>query len=506
LIHHREAIRAVPVQPCTSVRSKVIEGTLWAFVARLVTIISGVILTLVLARYLHPATYGLVFLAISVINLSAIFSDCGIGSSVSRFIAEYSAAKQSYLRNIIKTGLVYKTASGIIVTAVIITFATEISSFLSHSQLRLYLIIGGFAVFFKPLIDFSSKVFQGFQELKYAAIVAGLRDTAILILVLGPVVYGYGGVGAIYGYTVSYMVVGTVGLLIIFKKFYTKLPRSENYINRDILRYAFPLMLINASFLIYTEMDTLMIAYFWSSDHVAFYRVPKEIIRMITMPAAAIGAALAPALAYAKSGKSKEEVHGLVFRAHTANMAFCIPASIGISMLAGPIITLMFGDSYSESVIPLQLMSIYLLFFSVALIVSPCLDYLGHASVRSRMIITASLSNFALNLLLIPQYGAVGAIVSTLVTYSVYVSLNVRILWREMGMNRQQFMAPIYKGILASVVMVVYLLVARVYIYNVQTLLAVSIGGCLIYFPVAAWLGIIPARMLRMFGKIQSMR
>lgn len=481
-----------------TLRSKVVQGTLWALMARVITFMSLGVIAIILARWLDPATYGLLFLSISVITVSAILSDFGIGYSVSRYIAKYEAVDKSYLRNIVKIGLVYKTLFGIAVTALLIIFASTISSVIGQEELKIYLLIGGIAVFFKTLIDFSSKIFQGFQRLNYVTYIDSLRSLCILLFVLGLVLLGYGGLGAIWGYTISYIIVGSISVFIILNRFYSKLQTSVHYISKDILQYAFPLMLINASSLIYLEMDTLMIGYFLSSEDVAFYRMPKEIIRMIALPAAAIGMAIAPALEHGKSGMKLNEIQDLVFQVHRFIMFLFIPASVALVILAKPIIIYIFGPSYFPSVFVLQLMSIYLLFFSIALIVSPSLDYLGRASIRSKLIVISALLNFVLNIFLIPKYGPPGAVFSTILTYSIYVSINVYILSNELKMGLKQFIYPILKVLLATVIITGYLLLSNSYIHNIITLLIVSVGGLVIYFCSAIFLRIIsPAKLFR---------
>jgi O-antigen/teichoic acid export membrane protein len=489
----------------TTLRSKVAQGTLWALIAKVITIISGGAIAIILARCLDPTTYGLLFLSISVINVSALLSDFGIGYSVSRYVAKYEAVDKSYLRNIVKMGLVYKALFGIAVTVLLIIFASTISSVIGQEELKIYLLIGGIAVFFKTLIDFSNKIFQGFQQLNYVTYIETLRGLCILLFVLGLVLLGYGGLGAICGYTISYIIVGAISVFIVLNRFYSKLQTSIHYISKEILHYAFPLMLINASFLIYMEMDTLMIGYFLSSEDVAFYRMPKEIIRMIALPAAAIGAAVAPALVHGKSSMGLNDIQDLVFQAHRFIMLLFIPASVALVILAKPIIIYTFGPSYFQSVIVLQLMSIYLLFFTIALIVSPSLDYLGHASIRSKLIIISALLNFVLNIFLIPKYGPPGAVFSTIFTYSIYVSINVYILSDELEMGLKQFISPISKVLLATFITSGYLLLSNSYIYDIITLLIVSVSGLVLYFCLAIFLKIIsPAKLFRVISSTQS--
>jgi O-antigen/teichoic acid export membrane protein len=95
-----------------------------------------------------------------------------------------------------------------------------------------------------------------------------------------------------------------------------------------------------------------------------------------------------------------------------------------VVFLAPYLIPLIFGDQYSGSILPFQILIFYSVTFAFSIQISSFLDYRGLARKRVKNLILIIFLNLLLNFLLIPRYGAVGAAIGTSVSYLPYVILN----------------------------------------------------------------------------------
>jgi O-antigen/teichoic acid export membrane protein len=100
-------------------------------------------------------------------------------------------------------------------------------------------------------------------------------------------------------------------------------------------------------------------------------------------------------------------------------VALALPIAVGVSVLSGPLIFLLYGTSYAESapILAIHVWAGPFVFLGAALsrwLIAE--DRLRFSLVRHG---TGALVNVALNLILIPPLGGIGAAISTLVSYAV---------------------------------------------------------------------------------------
>jgi O-antigen/teichoic acid export membrane protein len=110
-----------------------------------------------------------------------------------------------------------------------------------------------------------------------------------------------------------------------------------------------------------------------------------------------------------------EKLRAILTRSLRFSAIFAIPVGVGGTLLAEPVIGLLFGESYRAAVVPLQLLS-----WSAALITlrgtfRHALNAAGRQRNDLSCAVAAAVINVGLNLVLIPMYGIVGAAAATLV-------------------------------------------------------------------------------------------
>ena len=111
--------------------------------------------------------------------------------------------------------------------------------------------------------------------------------------------------------------------------------------------------------------------------------------------------------------ENRDEFRLLVRRTAEFWLTFVVPLVVGGTFLAGPIIRLLYGAAYANSVMPFQI-----LLWSAALVVlrwvyMDSLRATGHQALDLRCAITSASLNVTLNIILIPRFGMIGAASST---------------------------------------------------------------------------------------------
>jgi O-antigen/teichoic acid export membrane protein len=218
-------------------------------------------------------------------------------------------------------------------------------------------------------------------------------------------------------------------------------PAAEPAILAGIFRYSLPLFLISIGFLVLTEVDTLMLGLLASDFEVGQFAIAKQLANKLPQFALALSMGTMPGFARLTPDNlaaMRTKFNGVL---RLNGLAF-IPGGILLILLAPWLIPLVFGPEYGGAVLPLQILTVWLVLTSFNMFFNALLDYQGRASRRARNFLLTIVLTVGLNLVLIPRFGAVGAAVSTTVSFAPYVILNL-IEVREIFRTIPKIGAPI---------------------------------------------------------------
>lgn len=472
--------------------NKVVKGTLWGILGGTITAISGLVIVVILARLLDPIEYGYIPLTFSIVNIISIFADFGISNSTSKFITEYSAKDTTLIRSIIKDSLLLKTIFGLIISIAFFFLAGNIAFLVKVPNLDIFIKVGAIFLFFNGFVVYSDRVLQGFQRIDYNTFRNTVESIFKLFFIVILVLLGYGAIGAFWGYTIGSILSALVGITILYIKFYKIFPDSKRAVHKEILLYSIPLIIVNASYLIYMQMDVFLIAYFLGTDGVAFYSVPNKFVEALRMPAIAIGAAIAPAIAYSK-GRFKEspQTGALLYDGIKYVIILSVPIAIAMITVSGSIITIVLGDKYINSIPVFQGFAIFFIMMSITSVSSVTLNYLGRAGIRAKIFSISVLLKIVLDIIWIPVLGVMGAVYSTIISYSLYFFIDVGVCMKECGLKYSSFNNVLIKSLFSSILMGILLILISKHIGTIFELILAISAGTLIYFTSAFLLGLI---------------
>jgi len=156
---------------------------------------------------------------------------------------------------------------------------------------------------------------------------------------------------------------------------------------------------------------------------VGWYNAAYKVLLVGVSAALAYFAGLFPALSRLYVENRKE--FGLLVR-HTAELwlVFAVPLVVAGTFLAEPVIRLLYGAAYLNSVAPFRI-----LLWSAALVMlrwvyMDSLRATGHQALDLRCAITSASLNVALNILLIPRFGMIGAASATVTADVVWLVMS----------------------------------------------------------------------------------
>jgi len=203
---------------------------------------------------------------------------------------------------------------------------------------------------------------------------------------------------------------------------------------KKMLIIAFPVTLGSLALGLTSTIDTFTIMKVLNSDRgmglygdyttlaVTLYRLPHALI----VP---ISTSLTPMLAAAISSGSSEKTKSTLFSSFKMTAILSIPCSIGMGVLARPIISMLFGGSYSAEIIEntaplLSVLSVGTFLMAMLTITSSVLQSYGKQNLPVISMSCGTVVKLILNIVLISNFGIIGAPIATTCSYFVMVALN----------------------------------------------------------------------------------
>lgn len=470
------------------------------FLGRIVAMVSSGLLMVLLARLLGPNEYGLLFLAIAVFSAVGIASKLGIAKSGARYVAEYKEQSPGQLPHIFRTTLSYNLVAIAVVAVAMAIGHQYIAAFLDEPELTPLLLLGVIYLVFEALTSYVRLTLQGLEEIQFSATLFAIDRSCRFVFAIGFVVLGFGAIGALVGYILSFVIVTTVGLGTLYLRYYRNHDTDDSIdsgLRRRIAEYSVPLTATSTANIIDKQVDTILIGFFLSPIAVSYYVLSKQIIQFVETPITALGFTLSPTFGAQKADDNVDQAARIYEKALFHSLLLYVPVAMGIVLVAEPTLEIVFGDEYLGAVPVLQVLAFYAILQSITKLTSNGLDYLGRA--RERAIVkgvTAAL-NAVLNVLLIPTVGVVGAAVATVITYSLYTFANVYIIHQEFDLRVGYLLRRISLIVGVSSAMATVVFVAMGFVDGVLSLVTVIALGVAIWSVLSIATGLLDLRMIR---------
>ncbi|MBP7992739.1 MAG: polysaccharide biosynthesis C-terminal domain-containing protein, partial [Candidatus Magasanikbacteria bacterium] len=161
-----------------------------------------------------------------------------------------------------------------------------------------------------------------------------------------------------------------------------------------------------------------------------------------------------------------------------------VPLSVGIFILAKPIMLFAFGEKYVDSVPALQILIFSVIFSFISFPLGAALNASGYERRQTWLTGFTLLANISANLLYIPHYGARGAAIAALIGNILLGTVGFFLLPKKLKVDWSILLPVIIKLLIATAVMAGVVLELHTRSHNL--LLAIVAGGLVYLF--VAWL------------------
>ena len=399
------------------------RNTIFQIAGKIISTTLGVLITILLTRYLGPEGYGQYTFVLVFITMFGVIGDWGFSLIT---IREAS-------RNLEEAGKIIGNVLVIRLILAVVAMAAAIIAvhLLPYSEnIRLLVTIGSIyllAISVKTSFQIVFNVKLKMENWAVSEIAANsLALTLIIILIVNKASLWEILLAFNAGHLVAAVVAGYLALRLLPIKFSLIIP-STKYLLKECL----PMGAILVLFTVYNRMDTLILAYYHGDTAVGIYGAAYRIFEVLVLGAAYFANSLLPEISKL-AVDNKPALKKLFFKSLIILLGMGFFVAI-INFIFAPIgIAIIGGEKFAASVTPLRILSLALIVSYFNHLGGFTLIALGKQWWSFRIAIIALIVNLILNLILIPRFSYNAAAFTTFLTEGLIVIITVFLIKHEL--------------------------------------------------------------------------
>jgi len=194
----------------------------------------------------------------------------------------------------------------------------------------------------------------------------------------------------------------------------------------EMAKYSFPLVIANLAAWILSLSDRYVLGIFRSSQEVGIYSASYNISEhSIMLIAALFMLSSGPISIHIWEKEGKEKSKEFVSKLTRYYLILCIPAVVGLSVLAKPVINIMTEQQYFGGYKIIPFVTLGAFFLGLQQRFQTGFVFYKKTVFITVSIVTSGVLNLGLNFLLIPKYGYMAAAFTTLISYTFLLALMI---------------------------------------------------------------------------------
>jgi len=401
---------------------KQIRGSSLLFAGRIMSQVVTLGVHVLIVRYLSATAFGALAYALAVVQMCGHVSTFGLDRAVSRFVPIYHEQREF--------GRMFGTIAMVIGTMLALGTAIPLGVLLMQGSIDAWWVqdseamaILTIAIFLVPLEAIDATIVNLFAVFaspraiffRRYLLAPALRLTIVGLLILMQqdvrfLAYGYV-VSAVLGVVICgailYRMIDREGLLAYCRWNSLEVPW------REVLAFTLPLLSTDLLFMMMYGLDVVLLQHFSGTADVAAYRAVQPIARLNQIVFTTFTILYTPAASRLFARNNSEGINHLYWKTATWIAVLTFPVFVASFSLGQPLTVLLFGARYEGSGTILALLALGYYFNAALGFNGTTLTIYRRVWYVSALAFVTAIFNVAINLILIPRYGALGAAIGT---------------------------------------------------------------------------------------------
>jgi len=418
---------------------RIVANVGWLSVDRVLRMGVGLFVSVWVARYLGPEQFGILSYAMAFAGLFGVLATLGLDQIIVRDIVQNPNNKDE----IIGTAFMLKLTGGFLalIAALVIIFFMRSGDNLTIALVGI--VTAGMIFQAFDVIDFW---FQAKVQSKYTVFA---KNGAFLVMALGKIalILTHAPLIAFALAGLIEIILGSCGLIVFYQRQVAHLRdwRVSFTQAKELLHVSWPLILAGLAISVYMKIGQVMLGNMVSEAEVGIYTAAVRISEVWYFIPMIITSSIYPALSKLFQ-ESEERFYDKLKRVMGYLFWGTLLLSLIISSFSKQIIDVLYGVAYARSAGVLAIHIYAGVVVSMGVVFSQKFILDGTTKISFYGTVVGAVSNVILNLWLLPRYGAYGAAIATVISYTVPVVFQTIIFDRRIGLTFIQAIAyPIIK-------------------------------------------------------------
>lgn len=421
---------------------QLLRGGAGSLLVKVTMTVLGIAVTIVLARVLGPADFGVYAFVVALVSVLAIPAQSGIPILVLRETAKSHADDDwGALRGLWRWAFraVIVLAFGVAGVALLIVAVTTGQV----EPMRTWtLAIGLGLVPLQAMIGLGGGILKGLRRVVLGQLPESvIRPGVLLVSLIAVLALGREGsftarhAMAIHVAAAASAALVTAWLVTVHRPLAVGKDVVPVYDRQRWVVSVLPLALIGGMAVINTQADLLMLGVLRSGEEVGVYRVASQGAGLVSFGLSAFAMVVMPHFARLHARGDSHQLQRLATIGSRAMLALAIPAAFILVFFGEAILTVVFGEQYAPAQAPMAVLAVAHVFHAGFGVLGPLLNMTGHERDTAKGITIAAVSNIILNAVLIPRFGTMGASTATAITLLIWNAVLWFAVRRRLGLD-----------------------------------------------------------------------
>ena len=440
---------------------------------------------LAIARTLGPEAYGLISIALGILTILTTVSVIGLGDGLNRFISFHRGKKEHQkVKSSIISSFKLTLVLSFFLCIFLFIFSDHISkNIFSKPDLLVPLQIISIALPFSVIKNMTSSTLRGFKMIDkdvYIRDIAKNLSTLFLVLIFSFI--GASLFNISFAFLFGYIISVVFGFYFLKKHVYPKIKKTSLVpVTKELLSFSYPLYLYGILSIIMGYTDVLMLGYFNTSDVVGIYNAALNTCILIAFVLSSFAFIFLPIISELFAKNKTKEIINLYKISTRWIFSLVLPIFLLFILFPDNILNFLFGAEFVSGSMALVILSIgFLTHVSVGLSMETIIA-MGKPKINFYLNSLAAISNFLLNLILIPIYGMIGAAIAMTVALMLKNVLSLFYLNKKTGLwpYNIDYIKPILSSLVSAFLF--YFIIKKIFTTSFLNLVLGFTGFLVVY-------------------------
>jgi O-antigen/teichoic acid export membrane protein len=418
---------------------RIAKNSLFQALAYAAKALSTFVVYVVLARMNGAELLGNFAVVITLMGLFSFIASFGLPAFLTRELAR-NREDVSHNKQLIGASLTLVVSLSL--AAIILLMLVGLLLHYSAAMLN-SLILAGFGLAFMSLTEVIGSSFRSIEKMEWSEVPNIIMEVTFVLVTL---------IFALQQLTLEWVMIAYLfSRLIAFGAavwFYQHHYGGLQFIIckelwKKLLKYDFPFSMNDALALVYVRVDVFMLSFFVSGAVVGIYEAATSLTIRVNLLARILNLSMYPFLSLQYT-KNTQSIYAYTARSIHFLLIPGLLITIILWVFAREILLILYGANFVEAVTALRYMALIIPLRLVDNSLAVTLTAMNKQGNRTIAVAIAAATNVILNILIIPAYGMMGAVLSTIITEIVLSALFALYLRHELRdiLHWRSFLAP----------------------------------------------------------------